>query len=376
MPSLLFVVTEASYFFSHRLPIAKAAQRAGYDVTVATQITPDTLDRFKRENMSVIPLKHLKRASLSPWNQWRTLHELYRIYRRLQPTLVHHVAMKPVLYGTIVAWFARVPHVVNAITGLGFMFISPTFIARTLRFFFITLLRFFSRSTVYYILQNKDDRRLFSKFIAPKQCVLIRGSGVDTKHFRPENKPRPQMSPFTVGIPARLLWDKGIGEAVEAQRILEERGVSLTLILAGALDPQNPSHIPAHTLTEWQSNHLVRWDGKIKDMRAFFKTLDLVLLPSYREGLPLALLEAASMGLPIITTDVPGCREVVIDRATGLLLPPKNPVAIADALEFCVAHRERLPTWGQKGRTYVVEHFSQEHVIKETLGLYKKLTQK
>lgn len=372
-PHLLFLVTEASYFFSHRYPIAKAAQGVGYQVSVATQDNPDVIQRFKKEGFTLYPLKSLKRASLNPWNQIRTLWELYHLYRRVHPHIVHHVAMKPVLYGTIVAKLARVPQVVNAITGLGFIFISSTLLARLLRIIFTMTLKIFSGSNVYYILQNRDDQSLFKRFISPKQLILIPGSGVNTNRFTPSRRKLSLSGPFTVGIPARLLWDKGIGDVIEAQKILRDRNIFITLVLAGGLDTQNPSRIPSHIIAGWEKNSLAHWAGKIEDMRSFLSTLNVALLPSYREGLPLALLEAASMGLPIITTDVPGCRDVVIDRTTGLLIPSRDPMAIANALEFCVRNRDLLLQWGQKGRAYILENFSEPLIVQKTLTLYQKI---
>ncbi len=370
MKKLVFLVTEASYFFSHRYPVAKAAQKKGYHVIVLTR--PQGLEeRFAREGFQLCPLMYLTRASLGLFEQARAFLEIWGWYRKLKPDITHHVAMKPILLGTVAAFFAGVPRIVNAVTGLGYLYTSPALKARVLKRIFLGVLKIFSSENVTYIVQNQDDLGIFQKAFSPKNVVLIRGSGVDMQKFSPRSETRGRNSLLQVLLPARLLRDKGIEDAIQAFRILRNKKRPLQLILAGRLDPQNPQAFAESQVRKWVKEGACLWLGDVKDMAGLLKSVDIVLLPSHREGMPLSLLEAAATGLPIVTTDAPGCREAVIPLQTGLLVPPKNPEVLAQALEILEAHDLR-ESMGKAGRRYVEKNFSQERIAEETLKIYEK----
>ena len=372
-PRLLFVVTEDWYFLSHRLPIAAGARRAGYEVWVATRINKaEDAERIRAAGLHLVPI-NMQRSSLRLDHQVRAVLELVRLYRRLRPHLVHHVAMQPVVYGTLAAHVTQVPAVVNALAGLGYIFASQNFRARFLRavvrFTFKNLLR---HKNSRIILQNPDDVRLFieQRLSAAEQLCLIRGSGVDINHFQP--LPEPPGKP-TVALVARMLRDKGITELVEAARLLRQRGRDLRIILAGGIDRLNPNCLNENEIRAWETEGLVEWWGEVADIRTVWTQAHLGVLPSYREGLPKSLLEAAACGRALVAADVPGCREIVRPHKNGLLAPAHDGVALAEAIQKLLDDATQRTAFGRRSREIVVNEFAEAQVIAATLKLYETL---
>jgi glycosyltransferase involved in cell wall biosynthesis len=331
-PKLIYLVTEDWYFRSHRMPMARAARDAGFEVVVATRVnTAADRQAIEAEGFRVVPLAWT-RGSRNPVRELMEMAAIARLYRQEKPDIVHHVAMKPVLEGGIAAWIADVPAIVNALTGLGAVFIGSGLTVRLLRPAIRVILRVaLDHPRSRLVMQNPDDLDLMLRkgLVSPDRAVLIPGSGVDIARFAPSPEPS---GPPTAAIVARMLWDKGVGELVEAARILKQRGVTLRVRLAGPRDDHNPAAIPLATLEGWVREGIVEWSGEVKDIAALWHDTAIAVLPSYREGLPKSLLEAAASGRPMIATDVPGCREVVRHGETGLLVPPRDPQALADAL--------------------------------------------
>jgi glycosyltransferase involved in cell wall biosynthesis len=283
------------------------------------------------------------------------------------------VALKPTLYGTLAAMLTGVPRVVNALTGMGYVFVSRAWTARVLRLIVGLLFHVvLDRRNSLLILQNPDDARqlIEAGVVSPERIALIRGSGVDTARFVPG--PRPPGTPVAVLV-ARMLWDKGVAEMVEAGRLLRARGVPVRILLVGDADPGNPSAIPTDRLNSWHDEDVAEWLGHRDDIPAVLRTAHIAVLPSYREGLPKSLLEAAAAGLPLVASDVPGCREVVRHGYNGILVPPRDPVALADAIERLASDPELRALMGRRSREIVEEQFSQETVAAETLAVYRRL---
>ncbi|MDD5035157.1 MAG: glycosyltransferase family 4 protein [Methylococcaceae bacterium] len=367
-PKLLFFVTEDWYFCSHRLPLALAAQQAGFEVCVLTRVREHG-ERIRRAGLKLIPLE-LSRRGTNPLAELGLLLRLIAIYRREQPDLIHQVAIKPVLYGSLAARLAGIPHVVNAIAGLGWLFTSPSTKARLLGHSVVLAFRLLlNRGKL--IVQNPNDLEFLLKLgIPPSRIALIQGSGVDVLEFSPSPEPS---GPPLVMLPSRQLWDKGIGEFVAAARRLKNAGIAARFVLVGAPDAENPAAISERQLALWQQEGIVEYWGHRTDMAQVFSQAHIVCLPSYREGLPKALIEAAAAGRPIVTTDVPGCREVVRDGENGLLVPVKAVEALADALTKLIEDSSLRARMGAKGREMAVESFSQERICAETLALYRQL---
>ncbi len=367
---IVIVVSEDWYFCSHRLPLGKALHAAGAEVVVATRVR-DHGDIIEQAGLRVIPIG-LDRSGLNPLHDLGTLRELLGIYRRERPDLVHHVALKPTLYGALAARIAGVPAVVNALAGLGYLFSSRTPKARLLRpFARLGLRALVNRRNSRTILQNPDDIALFETELAarPDRLALIRGSGVDTDRFRPH--PPPDGTPVAVCV-SRLLWDKGIDELVAAARLLKQRGTDIKVRLVGPTD-ENPASIPRATLDRWRAEDVVDLAGPIVDIPGEYARAHIAVLPSYREGLPKSLLEAAACSRPMVATDVPGCREICRENETGLLVPARSVEPLADALERLAGDAELRARLGARARQVAEAEFAEKVVVAETLALYGEL---
>jgi len=370
-PKILYFITEDWYFCSHRLPLALAARDAGYDVAVVTNVN-EHADVIRRAGIRLIPFD-LSRKGMNPASELAVLARLVALYRKEKPDIVHQVAMKPVLYGSLAARLSGVSRVVNALAGLGYIFTSDQPKARFLRPVIGSAFRGLLNSRrSRLILQNQDDRAKFirKRFISEKRIRLIRGSGVDTAVFVPT--PEPPGVPVVI-LPSRMLWDKGVREFVDAAGQLKKRGISARFVLVGDADPHNPSAIPTEQLTAWHAEGAVEWWGRREDMPAVFEQSHIVCLPSYREGLPKVLLEAASCGRPIVTTDTPGCRDVVRQGENGLLVPVRGTAELADALQLLIEQPELRKKMGCKGREIVVSEFALEKVVAKTMNIYREL---
>ena len=367
---LLFFVTEDYYFVSHRLPIAAAAKADGYDVCVVTRVG-ECGDVIRRAGLRLIAFDNA-RSSVNPIADLPRLIRLILLYRRERPDIVHHVAMKPVLFGSLAArWSGRRPHVINALAGMGWLFTSGRGLARWLKPAVRRALRHAVSSGITLV-QNTDDAQLVAELGVPGPRIrLVAGSGVDLERFQP--RPVPDGLPVIV-MHSRLLWHKGVGEYVAAARLLRQRGVAARFLLAGEPDPANPASIPAAQIKEWALEASVEFLGQVEDVPGLLAGSHIVCLPSHREGLPKSLIEAAAAGRAIVTTDVPGCRAVVRDGDNGLLVRVRNPDALADGLERLIADPDLRQAMGARGRARAEREFSLDLVIGQTLALYREVT--
>lgn len=371
VPKLLFFITEDWYFCSHRLPLARAAIKAGFEVVLLTNVQSHG-ELIRSEGIRCISL-NLQRSSLNLFKEIKTILRVIRIYNVERPDLIHHVAIKPILYGNIAAFLTGRLRLVNAFAGMGSLFISNSLKSRLIRlcikrFFWI----FFKKERSRVILQNSDDVSMFLKYglIKKSSIYLIRGSGIDVTKFVP--KPEPTDSIITI-LPARMLRDKGVIEFVKAAKIVASQGFMARFILVGDRDPENPSAIQEEQLQLWQKEQIIEWWGHQPDMPTVLSQSHIICLPSYREGLPKALLEAASCGKPIVATDVPGCREIVRDGVNGFLVPPRDALALAEALQKLIVDKDLRKQMGAKGREIVLQEFSEKKIISETLAVYQEI---
>jgi glycosyltransferase involved in cell wall biosynthesis len=371
-PRLLFVVAEDWYFASHRFDLARAARDAGFDVALATRVS-SWRGRIEAEGIRVFPLQFMRRSSRQPWVELRAIRELGSLYREWKPDVVHHVAAKPVIYGGLAARRAGVKGVVAALAGLGHAFASERASARLLRPALLAAYRAaLKQRHVRLIVQNPEDERfvLEQRLVQPEALRVIRGSGVDTQVFRPHAEPE---TVPTFVLVARMLWDKGVGEFVDAARELRQQNVAARCLLVGEADPENPAAIAREQLRRWHSEGHVEWWGHRSDMQNVLANAHVACLPSYREGLPKSLLEAAACGLPLIATDVPGCREIAVHEETGLLVPPRSATALAEAMTRLASDAALRRRLGAAGRQRVCEYFSTERITGETVALYREL---
>lgn len=357
---LVFLVTEDWYFVSHRLALAKAAKEAGFEVTVITRCNAECAG-IEAAGLRVVPFD-MARRGLNPLGLLREVVGVARLYRKLKPDIVHHVALRPVVVGGLAARLAGVRSAVSAIAGLGFAFTGGRggWLQQAMR----ALLRLaLARGVV--IVQNPDDAAAVQGLgVAPERIRLITGAGVDTARFAP--RPEPEGRPVVM-LASRLLWDKGVGEFVEAARRLKGRA---RFVLVGAPDPGNPASVAEGDLYAWVQDGIVEWWGRRDDMAEVLSAAHIVCLPSYREGLPKVLLEAMACGRACITTDAPGCRDCVRDGDNGLLVPVKDAAALTAAIERLIDDRNLRQRMGERGRERAVAEFSQDRVIDATLAVY------
>lgn len=371
---ILFVVSPARFFLSHRLPLALAARDAGYDVHIAV---PDEAEAAQVEATGLpthrIPLQRGK-SGLSA--DWKLLGSLRRLFRELKPDLVHLVTIKPVLFGGLAAQLEGVPAVVAAVSGLGHVFIERGPVAALRRTAVLAAYRVaLAHPNKRVIFQNDDDRNLFvrRRTVPPSAATIIRGSGVDTKLFAPTPEPDILEGPPRVVLPARMLREKGVGEFIAAAEQLRREGVAARCTLVGETDAANPSAIDANELRRWYESGVIEWWGHRSDMPNVYAQSHIVCLPSYREGLSKTLLEAMACGRPIVTTDVPGCRDAVRDGVNGLLVPARNSGALADALKLLIQDAPLRLELGARGREICEREFGIDGVVAQTLRLYDEL---
>ena len=370
---IIFVVNAPEFFLSHRLPVALAALKAGFQVHVATSDGPEVRSiQSMGFTHHVVPFT---RSGQNPLNELGTLLCLVKLFRRVKPILVHLITIKPVLYGGIAARLAGINSVVSAVSGLGTVFLANSVVARFRRGLVILLYRAaFKQKRLAVIFQNPDDRNVLlgSKALKYDQARMIRGSGV-----QPEEYPcLPQPSGKTVVVmAARLLRDKGVLEFVEAARLLQDRGVDVEMRLIGSPDPGNPTSVMQQELEHWKNDGLVKLLGFRKDIAVQYAEANIVCLPSYREGLPKSLVEAAACGRAVVTTDVPGCRDAIIPDITGLLVPVRDASTLADAIQKLIEDPALQCSMGRAGRALAEEAFAIEKIVEQHMEIYRELSQ-
>lgn len=365
-------MNEASFFRSHRWPLAAEALARGDDVVVVCGAGTGEETLASDVRCRVVPLS---RSGFHPWREWLSYRAIRRLYREESPDIVHHVTIKPVIYGTHIATALSVPAVVNAVPGLGYVYTQRGLTARIRRVAVDLLYRVSLRHpNMRLIFQNREDLDAFVNRlrVAEDRVCLIRGAGVDLDRFHFAAEP---VAPISIVLMARMLKDKGVREFVAAARIVHRTHPDWRFVLAGGLDPGNPSALSAPELDAWQREGEVSWLGHCEDVVGLLGSHHIACLPSYREGLPKSLLEAAAAGRVIVTTNVPGCREVVCDNVTGLLVEARNPQNLAKAIirlgEDPVL-RDRLR---RAARDKAERCFGVEHIVRETFAVYDELTQ-
>jgi len=370
----IFLVVNVDWFFlSHRLPIALEAKKRGYEVTIFAIEEGGHGEEIRQYGLKFVPLP-TSRSGTNIFIEMKVLVFLFKYYRKERPDIVHHVAVKPVTYGSVAAKLAKIPRVINALSGLGFLFINAedNKIAHTL---VNTIFRYgFKNNNLRFILQNKDDFQMIQKMevLQAHQISIIKGSGVDLEEFYFSEENLIQGEKIKVLLAARMLWDKGVGEFVEAARILQNNyGTTTQFILAGNVDSGNRAGISEAELLHWNEEGIVTWIGFQKDIAKAIRDAHVIVLPSYREGLPKSLIEACAIGRPIVTTDVPGCREVVTEGINGFLVPKQNAIQLADKIAKLLENASLRKSMGKAGRKKAEAEFSIDNVIEQTFELYE-----
>ncbi len=370
-PKILFVDNSVSSFRHDRTELCHAARDMGLEVHIAAPAGAASAALVKEGFFfHAIPMS---RKGTSLFNEPATILALFFLYRRLRPSLVHHFRLKPVLHGSLAASLAGVPAVVNTLTGLGHVFTEPSRRNNFLRRMISSgCKRAFRHRNLRVIFQNPDDRAVFinSRIVPAEQTAVIKGSGVDVSVFTAT--PEPDGIPV-ITLASRMLWDKGIAQFVEAAEILKAEGIKARFALVGATDDENPTAISVKQLEEWKQKGIVEWWGPRNDMPEVLAISNIVCLPSYREGIPRILIEAAACGRPIISTDAPGCREVVRPGENGLLVPVQDTAALANAMRTLIENPEMRKTMGAYNRGLAIREFDLRSVVAQYSTIYQRL---
>lgn len=370
----IIVVSEDWYFLSHRMGLAQHLLAGGWDVVVATQINrAEDADRIRGAGLRLVSLP-LERGRLLSAGDLRYLLRLRSLYKAEKPDVVHHVAMKPVLYGSLAALGVKRAGVINALAGLGYLFTNARGPVRAVRGLVLQLFRrLFTRARTRVILQNAEDMALFRDQlrIPSANLRLVRGAGVEIAAFHPPVHGM-RKTPVIVMV-TRLLRDKGIYELVEAARLLQREGIAAHFQVVGGIDARNPNSLTLDEINALHAEGVVEWLGHRADINEIYRRSDIAVLPSYREGLPKSLLEAAASGLPIVTTDTSGCREIVTDGVNGFLVPVRSVVQLADALRRLVVAPDLRARMGAASRKRAESEFRHELILEQTAAVYAEV---
>jgi glycosyltransferase involved in cell wall biosynthesis len=368
-PRLLYVVNEDWAFLLNRLPMARAARDAGFEVHVATNVNNGRAG-IQAEGFILHPIP-FKRGGLSPFAAIPTMLAIRRLETAIDPAIVHHSGLQCCVFGSLAALDRNYP-TVNAITGLGFIFTASSVLSRLLKQGMAWLLpRLLNREHSNVLVQNPDDRDALLKLGAnPARMTLIPGSGVDAERLKPLPEPD---GPITIGFAGRLLVDKGIRALVAAHDLLRAQGHDFNLIIAGNPDPANPASVSRDEVESWTRRPGITWLGHIDNIVTLWRAAHIAVLPSHREGLPGALMEAAACGRPLVATDAPGCREICIADQTGLLVGIEDPPALAGAILTLAQSPDLRARFGAAARKLVEDKLSARIIGRSIVELYNKL---
>ncbi len=372
---LLIILNDLPFFISHRLPLAIEAKKRGLDVHILAPY-------HKKSYLTVIKygLKFhdipLKRGGKNIFSELKLFISIWKQVSNIKPHLVHFVSMKPVLYGGIIARTLKVPGTINAITGLGFLFVTSSFLAKFLRELVFIIYKFsLNHKNSISIFQNNDDLALFlnKNLVKKSNTVIIKGCGVDTNEF----KPKKNFSEETIVMfPARIIGDKGANEFFDAALRLKKDGIKARFVVVGRLDPDNPTNIDKKIIENLIEKKIIEWWGFSEKMNETLSKASIICLPSYREGLPKVLIEAASLAKPIVTTDVPGCREIVINGQNGLLVPVKDSIKLSVAIKKLIYDKNMQEIMGINGRKFVEKNFTSQEFVSKSIKIYETILNK
>ncbi|MDZ4159833.1 MAG: glycosyltransferase family 4 protein [Anaerolineaceae bacterium] len=368
MKALLFANT-AWYLYNFRLALAQALRARGYEVVLVSPPGEHSA-RLEAHGFRWLPFP-LSRKGVNPLRELLTIYRLWKLYRSEKPDVVHHFTIKCVLYGSLAARLAGVKGVINAVTGLGYVFISTNY--KTLPLQWVTRVFYMlALQNSQVVFQNPDDKDGFIRegLVSIERTFLIRGSGVDINRFFPS--PEPEDTPVVI-LPARLLWDKGVGDFVEAARLLLSKGIQARFVLVGDPDPENPSTVPLAVVEKWRQEGVIEWWRWQEDMPAVYAQANIVCFPSHREGLPKSLIEAAACGRAIVAADVPGSREVVRNGENGFLVPVSDVQELAAKLWLLLLDPSLRLTMGKNGRRLIEENFASDLIIDQTIAIYQQI---
>ncbi|MBY7812954.1 glycosyltransferase family 4 protein [Vibrio fluvialis] len=368
---IVFIINVDWYFYLHWLDRAEYFKSIGFDIYIITSFRSDETKKEILERGFHCYHFELERNSVNVTKELSSLFQIRKILLDINPSLIHCITIKPNLYAGIINKLFFNKPIIYSVTGLGATFSSLKIKFKIIRFLVIFIYKYISVNNSRFIFENSEDYKIFENSgILKNNGVVIKGAGIDLRLFSQSPPPRNN----TVLFAARLLRDKGLHELVEAAVLLRERGIDITVKVAGIIDQDVSSAIPISVVEEWDKNGDIVWLGNVKNMPALIHQCDLVCLPTkYGEGVPRILIEAASCQRPVITTDVPGCRELVEDGVNGLLIKPGSVEALVNGLESLLLQPVKREQLGLEGRRIVEREFAQEIVFDKTFKVYQSL---
>jgi len=370
---LIFISNNLNFFITHRLLIAETALAKGFDVAIVYGELGGADHEFlvhKGFKLIFIPMY---RGAINIMKNFKTFFYLWILIKKENPDIVHLISIKPYLYGGIISRLARVPAVVSAVSGMGSLFISKSFKSIFLRIILYPFYKLaFNHPNQTVIFHNKDDLKLFVDWgiLNPIKAKILKGSGVNLNNFKNFNDPK---GITKVCLASRLLQDKGVYEYESAAKILKDKGIIADFYLAGDIDAKNPSTLSLEYVNKLKRENIVKVLGYQEDIAGLYAKSHIVCLPSYREGMPKSLLEAASAGRAIVTTDVPGCRDSIIPNKTGLIIPAKDSQKLADAIKWLIDHPKERIAMGTAGRKLAEKEYAIENIVQNHLNIYEEL---
>ena len=369
---IIFIANSSWYIYNFRLSLLSEIKKNYEIILIAPK---DKYTEILKRKGFIFYEWELKRKSISIFSEIKSIFSLALKLRKLQPDLIHNYNIKPILYGTLASRITQTKHIINSITGLGNLFLDDRFITRLLRLILKPIiLLILNNEKIHLIFQNKNDKNYFEKFGIKnfKSSQIIPGSGVDMNFFK-SNKIHKFSSPIKLLFPSRIIKEKGIKELIAAHNKLCKKGVLVDLLIAGEIDYGNRSHIENNLKNYLLNNENIYLLGHVDDMRTLYEEVDIVVLPSWREGLSKSIIEAGSMGKTIITTNVPGCKEIIDDNINGILVPPRDPEALEKAIEYLVKNHDFALSLGRKIRKKIESNFEVNIINFLTLSMYKEI---
>lgn len=372
MSKLLFFVADDWYFSSHRLDLAVQAKKNKFDVSLLARVN-NHKEKIEQHGINVIPLNFMSRGYLKPFRDLRALNEARKKIIHESPDLLHLVAMKPILFGALIAKFYKIPFVCS-FGGFGIVFSSKSLKMKILSFIMATVFKvLLSNERCHVIVQNSSDYEIVLQRLKLKEnkVSLLGGVGVDINKFKIEEIPTEQV---IVMLAARMLKSKGVNEFAFSARRLRKKYPHVRFVLVGGVDPENPDTMDERVLEGWNTDGIVEWWGHREEMQSVLSQASIVCLPTYYgEGKPKILLEALATGRPIVTTNIPGCADLVVDGKNGILVEPKNIDALSSALELLICSPKKWQEIGAFGRKIAEKYYDSERVTLETVSIYSRL---
>ena len=375
-PPVLIVANCFWYIYNFRLELIKLLKKAGYRIIV---IAPkDQYKNLVREYVDQVQDWNLSRGSINPFLEIRSIIQLIFFYKKYKPKLIHNFTIKPSFYGGLAGRLTNQANIISHITGIGPSFFGFSRTIRTLSYLLKPIYRFSFKKNSKLIFHNKYDAEIFlnKKLCNKESTCVIQGSGVDTQKFKNNNLKKLYFDPIQILFPARIIREKGFVELFEVCLELWEEGYNFKLNIAGEIDRENKSSLTLKEINTISTNENISFLGKIIDMRSIYLKTDIVVLPSWREGLSKALIESASMSLPIITTDVPGCKEIIENNKSGILIPLKNKILLKEAIKKLIKNPKLGIQYGLKAREIVKNKYEISLINNKIFGIYKQLLSK